>query len=687
MRRLWRIAFIVVGILLVVVGGGLAVLKSDLPRLIAEKTASAKLGRAVHLGSLDLAFIPNFRIVVTDVTVANMETGTTPNMVEIARAEAVLDPWKLLRGQVDVTLLALDKPVIVAEKDKQGHGNWQLHPGQSATQVAPSFPVRQLVVNGGRVLYRDPTEKINVGVSVQSQKTEGADADRLVLTGDGQVGTNEFKLSGKADTVLNLANNTDKPYAVELDASVGQTKARVAGSLKEPLRAEGLQADLQLEAHEAHDLYDLTGVAIPPKPPYKLDGKLYREGDIWRLEPFTVQVGQSDLRGTVVFNNGGERPKLTSDLTSKRIRVADFGGSAGAKAGDKKAGESTTEQIQRKAEEKQARGEELRKPPPKPSSDTVIPDIKLESERLKAMDAAVKFRGTRIESPVVPMTEVATEIALDNGVLKVKPLRFGIGEGKIDLTLTLNGQQNPAALSAVMTVTRVPLGDLVQALERKLGQNQTGSGVIGGRAELRGEGNSLKGLLASANGNLGLAMEKGQMGLLLTKLADLHLLQALGVAAQGNKPSPIRCMIVDFEIIDGVMGSRAITIDTPDSNISGEGAINFKTEKIDFRIVPRAKDVELLSGRMPVTISGTLRDYKIRPEATNLIARLGAAAALGVVAPFAVPLAFVDIGLGKDNDCAAMIREINARIEQQKRKGARPQEVPQPSGSSEKPKR
>jgi hypothetical protein len=68
-----------------------------------------------------------------------------------------------------------------------------------------------------------------------------------------------------------------------------------------------------------------------------------------------------------------------------------------------------------------------------------------------------------------------------------------------------------------------------------------------------------------------------------------------------------------------------------------------------------------------------------------LAARLGAAAALGVVAtPFAVPLAFVDVGLGKDGDCAAMIREVNAGIEKQKHEGAQPETS---SGAPERSKR
>jgi uncharacterized protein involved in outer membrane biogenesis len=170
----------------------------------------------------------------------------------------------------------------------------------------------------------------------------------------------------------------------------------------------------------------------------------------------------------------------------------------------------------------------------------------------------------------------------------------------------------------------------------------------------------------------------------LVELVGLDVAEAIGFAVKGNKPTAVRCAVSDFEFIDGVMGSRSIVIDTADTNVSGEGAINFKTEQVNFRMVPRPKDVSLFTVRTPVTGSGTLGDLKIRPEAAGLIARLGAATALSaVLTPLAAPLAFVDAGLGKDSDCAAMIREVRGGIEKQKREGAQPET----SGAPERPVR
>ncbi|HEX2116009.1 MAG TPA: AsmA-like C-terminal region-containing protein, partial [Alphaproteobacteria bacterium] len=192
------------------------------------------------------------------------------------------------------------------------------------------------------------------------------------------------------------------------------------------------------------------------------------------------------------------------------------------------------------------------------------------------------------------------------------------------------------------------------------------------RAEIKGQGNSLKALLASTNGHLGLAMEQGRIGSLLIELMGIDVAESLGVLAAGNKPVPLRCFIADFEFIDGVMGSKAFVIDTADTNITGEGAINFKSERIDFRLVPHPKDFSPFTARTPINITGPLGDIAIRPEAAPLVARLGLATALSaVLTPLAAPLAFLDAGLGKDSDCGAFVQEVRGRIEQQKREGTR----------------
>ncbi|HEX6978824.1 MAG TPA: AsmA family protein [Alphaproteobacteria bacterium] len=676
MSRLARIAAILGAVLVVLILAGVAFLKSDLPRQIAERQASEQLGRAVRIGGLDIDLIPRPRIVVTNLTVANIETGSAPNMVEIPRVEAVLDLTRLLAGQIDVHRLELDQPLLLAEKDAEGRNNWQFRQRQEPTEAAPDFPVRQVVINEARVIYRDPAARIDLGVGIDTVAADERDGGRVAIDGRGRIGEQEIRLSGGTDPLADL-DNTEKPYAFGLAFEVGSTQGRIDGTLEEPLRASGLAAQVHLDVQDAGDFYQLTGITIPPTPPYVFDGKVVREGEVWRLAPFEAKIGDSDLTGEIAYDPRGERPKITADLTSRMLDLGDLAGSS-----RKERGETGREQAKRRTEEKQAAGIETRKPPPKSEDQGVIPETPIDFGALQTVDAAVSFNGRRVNSSILQVEQVTTEVRLENGHLRVGPLRFRIGDGNADLVLDLDTHAKPATYKTVVSLNRLPVGQVVRSFERRLKQNRSSSGTIGGRAEIQGRGNSVQEMLNSAQGELGVAMEQGTIGALFIELAGLDATEALGFLATGNKPIPIRCMIADFAFVDGTMGSRAIVFDTTDTKITGEGAIKFAPEEIFFRFVPQPKDVSLFTGRSPVVIEGTLSDPAVRIQYVPLIARLGLATILGVtLTPLAVPLAFVDVGLGKDSDCAGLVTDIRARMREQVQDG----ELPEPrSGAPER---
>lgn len=661
MSRLAKVALAAVAVLVVLVGGAVALLKSDLPRQFVERRASEALGRDVTIGGLDIGLGLRPVIVATDIRVANMETGTTPNMVEVPRAEVVVDLPALIGGQIELPRIQLDQPVVVAERDKEGRANWDF-PGLKTTEPSaepPPISVGAVVINSGRAAYKDPTANVDVAATLESAApAAGTTLQSVRIDGRGTVRDQPVTLAGTLAGDLDMA--AAQPFRFDLQTAVGDTKMQAKGEIAQPVTALDVRADIAFEAPDAYDLYQLTGIALPPTPPYRLEATVRSEGGAYRLDPFRVELGRSDIHGTVAVRTDGPRPQVEADLTSDRL---DLGGLIGNPSGPE-SGESGREQAQRKAEEKAA-GTAGQRPPPRSAPDDLIPDAKIDFSALRAADATVRFSGSRVESPFLPVSRVAAEIALNDGVLKIEPLHFAMGEGKIDVGLTLDARQMPAQYRAAITLVRVPLGEVLRESERKLQQYQTSSGTLGGRLEISGRGESVQGMLASAKGSLGLAMEKGHVGSLLIELAGLDAAESLGVLITGNKPVPLRCFIADFDFIDGIMGSRVFVLDTADTKITGEGAINFHNEQIDFRLVPQPKDVSLFSARAPVRIAGRLGDIKVRIETAPIATRLGLAALLGVTVPFAAPLAFVDVGLGKDSDCGALVREVRENVKSQ----------------------
>ena len=65
-----------------------------------ERAASASLGRATHVGSLQIEWGRHIRVEARDISVANSTWAREPWFVQVGRLSAVVDPLSLLRGMV-----------------------------------------------------------------------------------------------------------------------------------------------------------------------------------------------------------------------------------------------------------------------------------------------------------------------------------------------------------------------------------------------------------------------------------------------------------------------------------------------------------------------------------------------------------------------------------------------------------
>ena len=110
---------------------------------------------------------------------------------------------------------------------------------------------------------------------------------------------------------------------------------------------------------------------------------------------------------------------------------------------------------------------------------------------------------------------------------------------------------------------------------------------------------------------------------------------------------------------NGVASPRVFLLDTTDSTILVEGPMDLRSEQLDLRVKTQPKDPSIFTVRTPITVKGRFARPSIGVEKGPLAARGAAAIALGVLlTPVASILAFIEPGLGKDSDCAALLSEV-----------------------------
>jgi hypothetical protein len=96
--------------------------------------------------------------------------------------------------------------------------------------------------------------------------------------------------------------------------------------------------------------------------------------------------------------------------------------------------------------------------------------------------------------------------------------------------------------------------------------------------------------------------------------------------------------------------------------IKGSGNINLGAEELHLEIKGEPKKIRFTRLRTPIEIRGHLADPSFGVDVASTAKQGAAAAALGVlVTPVAAIIAFVDPGLAKDQNCAAMIAEADRK--------------------------
>ena len=594
-----------------------------------ERQVEARTGRSFEIGGdldVDLGWVPI--ISAERLRFGNADWSEQPTMAEAQRLELGIALKPLFKGDILIPTLRLTAPRVHLETGPEGGGNWQFGEGGD-TDVR----FHHVWIEDGKLAFLDAANDTDIKVDVASTGPQDDQATPPIeVEGGGRWEGNAFSLQGRAESPLEL-RNPDSPYTIDVKAQAGATRAHARGTLLDPLRLRDFDLQLQLAGANLEDLYPLIGIAIPPTPPYTLDGHLTRDGGVWFYNAFSGTVGDSDLGGDANVDTTGERPYLRADLHSKRLDFDDLAGFVGGapQAGGK---ESSNKELAAQAAQAQA-------------SARVLPDTPYELDKLRAMDADVRLKAQRINAPSLPLDDMDAHLILENGLLRLDPLNFGVAGGDIRSTIRMDARESPIRTNADITARGLDLSSLLPKVE--LAQNAIGK--VGGHVQLAGSGNSVAAMLGSSDGEVALGIGRGKISNLLMEMAGIDLAEIIKFKLTEDRLIPIRCAFGDFKVDNGVMTTRTLAFDTTDTILIGEGTINLKNERLDLTIKPRPKDRSLFALRSPLLVSGTFKQPSFKPDYGRVGLRAAIALTLGSIAAPAALLATLELGPGEDSGC------------------------------------
>jgi uncharacterized protein involved in outer membrane biogenesis len=559
------------------------------------------------------------RLIAEGVTIGNPSWTPAGTTAEIGKLVVVVAmPWF---GHLSaIENLEMQATTLHLIRDSRGHANWQwTDPDLAAGKGLPL--IRSLSMPGAHVQLDDSRRHLQFDGTVTAQEViKPGELRPLRIEGMGRLNGRfaTFQIDGEP---LAAAEHT-KPYHFTFTEHSSGSRLSGTGSVPRPFDFSILDATFEAAGMDLKDLYFLTGVTLVNTGRYQLSGKLARRGTRFEFADLTAASGQSDMQGTVSIETANERSTLDADLSSRLLRLSDLGARAAGRDPDAAA-----------------------------RAKLLLSAVALKPSAARRVDGVVKFHARRVDVGRVPLQAVAAKLTIDHGILVLAPLSADVLGGKLAAEARVDATTDSPVASLDLKLNDVQLAQL----DRTRPGPPPVEGLLRARVVLKGHGSSLHEAASNADGTVTAVLPSGTIRDSLAELSGIDL-RGLGLlAAKNSQETGVRCGVASFQAHDGTLTAQSLVVDTDPVLITGEGAIHLDAESLDLTLRGHPKGLRLRL-RSSVLIQGTLAQPTMGIQARPAVVQTVAAVALGVVlTPLASVLAFVDPGLTKDADCAALL--------------------------------
>lgn len=638
-----------------------------------ERSASRLLDREVRLSAdppageaeptpFQVRFLGGLRLHSPVLHIAAPTWSTAPHLLRAHDVTVALrygDLWRASQGDAlrlrQLQATALD---VVLERRADGRASWQFGTPPAADRAAPApLPVVEaLQVPQGQLTVNDlPLAlKLDVRFSLVDGTATGqppatpavpaaatADSHRLQLHASGRFGDFPVKLEARSNGLLPWVTEGAPPAPFSLKATVGQAAIEFQGTVGDNSPQGGLRGRYKLRGPSLAAVGDPVRVTLPTTGAFQMAGRLVQHPGRWQVLVDDATVGASQLSGAFTYTAGGRLPLLAGRLGGRRLLLADLAPAVGA-----------TPQAAA----------------PQGPTRKVLPNRPFDLAALRVMDANVLVSIAEVDlnhPRLVPLRPLKGHLQLTGGVLRLSDLDARTGQGRLRGDVQLDGRGDEALWQAQLAWNGVQLEQWIQQ-PRERNAPPFVAGRLKGQADLRGQGRSTAGILASLSGQVHTELRGGKVSHLAMEAAGLDLAQGLGVWIKGDDALPVHCAVASLVAEHGVFRPKLMVLDTDDSTILIDGTLSLASETLDLRAVVTPKDFSPLALRAPLTVRGSFTAPVVGVDTSTLGRKAAAALVLAVINPLAALIPLIDPGDAEEaaraaSGCQPLVQRAKAK--------------------------
>jgi len=210
-------------------------------------------------------------------------------------------------------------------------------------------------------------------------------------------------------------------------------------------------------------------------------------------------------------------------------------------------------------------------------------DIEPDLTFIKPWYVSLQFNAKAVHILNLTLDDLRLTLSSEKGVVRLNPLSFGLGEGRVAENFILYANQYPATWKESMNMT----GVAVQPVLKALADFSKLSGTAQLNTNLSGKGLLPDAIIAGLNGRGQFVFEDGKFeGVDIAK--TVRKLQKDD--AQAGNSTDFAQMQGSFRIVDGVLNNNDLYMASPLFRLTGQGRVNFKEMALDYHVRPRLID-------------------------------------------------------------------------------------------------
>jgi len=558
----------------VLIGIAITLATVDVNTLIGpvKDRVQAATGRELKVGggaSLKYSFEP--KLVLNDVSLANVPWGTAPALLSAKRLELQVALLPLLSRRFEVIELALVDPVIALETDADGRGNWDFAKrgaaaGAPASGDAASAPsVANFSITGGKLTFRDAKSGHLTRVAITKLALRARDPRSPIAA----------QFDGTVDDV-----------AIAVEGTLGPLESLVQQRWPFPVALKG-----QVQGREA-----------------VVSTKIGKEAGTYVLNDLDLRVGPNTVAGQFSIVTGGARPKLIFGLAATTFAIADLPLAVAAPTA---------------ATAARAR------------SGKIFAETPVDLSILRAVDADGRIAiGKLVLANGRTVDNLKVQVALAAGRLNVSEFSASAWGGALSGAATIDAAKAEApTLNLRVNGKGLDLGAVLRelGLPREVSGGKLDVAVD---LAMRGTSphawaSSATGTVRADVGRATLTNAKIEMTIPMDRL-----LSAINPFRDRDPSTNLLCAVVRLPFRDGVARvDRSIGMETNKVGVLASGTLDLRNETLDFALQPKVNSgipVDIPNLAELVRLAGPIRSPEVKVDALASIAAIASiGAALG----------------------------------------------------------